>query len=422
MSGAGGARSGGEAAGAARGDVPSVAQSGVPAATERIGLGVALRRQHAALLPDFRCALDEVAASGAFVLGPQVAALEAALAARTGAGAAVAVHSGTDALYLALRVLDVGPGDEVILPAFTFFATAEAVMWLGATPVLADVDARTLLIDVERAAACITSRTRAIVPVHLYGQCAPVEALAAAARERGARSAEDGGARDTRRGRRARPIAIVEDMAQALDATRGGRPAGSLGDFAALSFYVTKNIGALGDGGMVLARRREDAARLRALRDHGSTRKYLHEEAGLNSRLDTLQAAFLLAKLAHLDAWTARRRALAARFDAALAGLPLVLPATDGANTHVFHLYTVRTPHRDALREHLLARGIEAGVHYPLGLHRQPALAAHVPDPSAFPVAERVASEVLSLPLFPEMTDGEADRVVDAVRSFPAFA
>ncbi len=375
-------------------------------AGKRIGLGLALRRQHAALLPEFRRALDDLAASGAFVLGPPVAALEEALGARVGAHA-VAVHSGTDALLIALRALDVGPGDEVILPAFSFFATVEAVLLLGATPVLVDVDERTLLVDARAAAERITPRTRALVPVHLYGQCAPVEALEEAVVE--ARRAGRVGARG---------VALVEDMAQALDAARGGRPAGTLGDLAALSFYPTKNLGALGDGGMLFARRPEDAARARRLRDHGSSRKYHHEEIGWNSRLDSLQAAFLLAKLARLDEWTARRRAIAARYDAGLSGLPLALPATDAANRHVFHVYTVRTPHRDALRDHLAALGIETGIHYPVGLHRQAPVTPFVRDPNGFPQTERAAREALSLPIFPEMTEDEIDRVIRAVRAF----
>ncbi len=383
---------------------------------ERIGAGLALRRQHAALLPEFHRALDEIVGSAGFILGAPVAALEEALVARVGTAVAVAVHSGTDAIYMALRALDIGPGDEVILPAFTFFATAEAVLLAGATPVLVDVEPRTLLIDVEQAAARITQRTRAIIPVHLYGQCAPMEALAAgvggAARGGGGPARGEGGPAA------GGALPIIEDMAQALGASRGGRPAGSLGDFAALSFYPTKNLGALGDGGMVFARRAADGDRLRALRDHGSRRKYHHDEFGLNSRLDALQAAFLLAKLPHLDAWTARRRALAARFDSALAGLPLGLPAVAPSNEHVYHLYTVRTAHREELRQHLLDLGIEAGIHYPLGVHRQPALRRFVPDPSAFPVTDRAAAEVLSLPLFPEMTDAEADRVVAGVSTF----
>jgi dTDP-4-amino-4,6-dideoxygalactose transaminase len=376
---------------------------------ERIGLGLGLRRQHAALLPELHRALDEIAASGAFVLGPSVTALEEALGDRVGA-TAVSVHSGTDALLLALRALDVGPGDEVILPAFSFFATVEAPLLLGATPVLVDVEPRTLLIDPGEVAARISPRTRAVIPVHLYGQCAAVEAIEAAIE-------------DARRARRVgeRGIAIIEDMAQALGAERNGRPAGSLGDLSALSFYPTKNLGALGDGGMVFARRAADAERIRRLRDHGSSRKYHHDEAGWNSRLDSLQAAFLLAKLPHLDEWASRRRAIAARFDARLRGLPVELPAADPANRHIYHLYTVRTPLRDALRSHLAELGIEAGVHYPSGLHRQPPVEPFARSQGGFPRADRAAAEVLSLPIFPEMLDREVDRVVEAVRGFPGF-
>lgn len=365
------------------------------ASHDRIGLGLALRRQHAALLPAFHAALDEIVASGAFVMGPHVARLEAALAQRAGVPEAIAVHSGTDALLIALRALDIGPGDEVIVPAFTFFATAEAVMLAGATPVVVDVEPVTMTIDPAHAAARLTPRTRAVIPVHLYGQCAPIEAIRAAAPG----------------------VAIIEDMAQALDATRGGAPAGSLGDLAAVSFYVTKNLGALGDGGLLFARTAEAAARARRLRDHGSSRKYFHEEAGFNSRLDTLQAAFLLAKLEHLDAWTGRRREIARAYDAAFTGLPLELPVEAAGNHHVYHQYTVRTPARDALKDHLLELGIESGIHYPMGLHRMPALRAHVADPEAFPETDRAAAEVLCLPIFPEMTDPEVERVIAAVRS-----
>jgi dTDP-4-amino-4,6-dideoxygalactose transaminase len=373
---------------------------GIP--PERIGTGLALRRQHASLLPEFRRALDEIVGSAAFVMGPPVTQLEAALGDLVGAEA-VALNSGTDALVIALRALGVGPGDEVIVPAFSFFATAEAVLLVGATPVLVDVEPRTMTIDVERAAARMGPRTRAILPVHLYGQCADLDGLTAAARRAGF------------------DVPIVEDMAQALGATRSGRAAGSLGALAALSFYPTKNLGALGDGGMLFATRPDLAARARRLRDHGSPRKYHHDEAGYNSRLDTLQAAFLLAKLPRLGEWTERRREIAARYTRDLAGLPLELPAADPANGHVWHLYSVRTPERDALRAHLDRLGVECGIHYPVGLHRLPALAAFAADSGAFPETDRAASQVLSLPLFPEMTDGEAGRVVAAVRSFPAF-
>lgn len=376
---------------------------------ERIGLGLALRRQHGALLPEFRRALEEIAASGAFILGPPVASLEEALGARVGA-AAIAVHSGTDALFIALRALDVGPGDEVILPAFSFFATVEAVLLLGATPVLVDVDPAALLIEPRLVSEAISPKTRAVIAVHLYGQCAPIEGIEKAIAE---------ASRSGRAGKRG--ITIVEDMAQALGASQGGRPAGSLGDLATLSFYPTKNLGALGDGGMVFARRPADAERIRRLRDHGSSRKYHHDEAGWNSRLDSLQAAFLLAKLPFLEGWAERRRAIAARFDGALSGLPVELPATAAGNRHVYHLYTLRTPLRDGLRGHLADLGIETGIHYPVGLHRQPPVAGSVRDPSKFPHTDRAAAEVLSIPIFPEMTDPEVDRVIDGVRRFPGF-
>jgi len=372
--------------------------------SERIGLGLALRRQHAALLPAFHAALDEIVSTTAFVMGPAVGRLERALADRIGGGReAIAVHSGTDALLIALRALDIGPGDEVIVPAFTFFATAEAVVLAGATPVLADIDDETMTIDAAQVAALITDRTRAIIPVHLYGQCANIEALRAAC------------------GARARHIAIIEDMAQALGATRGGAHAGALGDLAAVSFYVTKNLGALGDGGLIFAQSPDIAARVRRLRDHGSSRKYHHEEAGFNSRLDTLQAAFLLAKLPLLDAWTERRRAIAAEYSRALrdaaSRIPLRLPVEAPSNRHVYHQYSVRTAARDAFRAHLSELGVETGIHYPAGMHEMPALRGFTRG-EAFPRTERAAAEVVCLPIFPEMTDGEVERVVAAVTSF----
>lgn len=394
---------------------PAAAASASAPGSERIGLGLALRRQHAALLPAFHAALDEIVSTTAFVMGPAVGRLERALAERVGGGReAIAVHSGTDALLIALRALDIGPGDEVIVPAFTFFATAEAVVLAGATPVLVDIDDETMTIDAAQVAARITGRTRAVIPVHLYGQCADMEAL---------RAACDAGAAATERGatRGGRPIAIIEDMAQALGATRGGAHAGALGDLAAVSFYVTKNLGALGDGGLLFARSPDIAARVRRLRDHGSSRKYHHEEAGFNSRLDTLQAAFLLAKLPLLDAWTERRRAIAAEYSRALrdavSRIPLRLPVEAPSNRHVYHQYSVRTPARDAFRSHLSELGVETGIHYPAGMHTMPALRAFTRG-EAFPRTERAAAEVVCLPIFPEMTGAEVERVVAAVTSF----
>ncbi|MFN0149850.1 MAG: DegT/DnrJ/EryC1/StrS family aminotransferase [bacterium] len=389
----------GPGAGRSAAAAPAVAPHATPA-PERIGLGLALRRQHAALLPAFHAALDEIVSSSAFVMGPAVAQLERALADRVGGGReAIAVHSGTDALLIALRALEIGPGDEVIIPAFTFFATAEAVVLAGATPVIVDIEDDTMTIDAAQVASRISERTRAIIPVHLYGQCANVEALRAAC------------------GGRARPIAIIEDMAQALGATRAGVHAGALGDLAAVSFYVTKNLGALGDGGLIFARDPDVAARTRRLRDHGSSRKYFHEEAGFNSRLDTLQAAFILAKLPLLDSWTARRRAIAADYTRAFRGLSLQLPVEAPSNIHVYHQYSLRTPARDAFRAHLSELGIETGIHYPTGMHEMPALAAFAGGVRC-PRTDRAAAEVVCLPIFPEMTDSDVSRVVEAVTSF----
>jgi dTDP-4-amino-4,6-dideoxygalactose transaminase len=294
----------------------------------------------------------------------------------------------------------VGPGDEVILPANTFIATAEAVARAGAIPVLVDCDPAFLLIDAEAVASRIGARTKAIVPVHLFGQAAPVEDLAPMAKDLG--------------------VALVEDHAQSHGATRNGRAAGSLGIAAATSFYPGKNLGAYGDGGAVLTDSDEVAARVRALGNHGSTARYQHPELGFNSRLDTLQAVVLSAKLARLAAWNKARAAAAERYSELLAGLPgITLPATMPGNTHVWHLYVVRfaggAAQRDAVASALHAAGVGAGIHYPVPVHLQGAFASLGHRPGDFPVAEAAAASMLSLPLFPHISDEQIDHVVGVV-------
>jgi dTDP-4-amino-4,6-dideoxygalactose transaminase len=342
-------------------------------------------------------AIERVLASSRFILGPEGEALEAELAACCGVRHAVGVASGTAALHLALRALDVGPGDEVITPAFSFVASASAVVHAGARPVFADIDLETFALDPALVERLITPRTRAVIAVHLFGHPADMEALAATARRRS--------------------IALIEDAAQALGASYGGRPAGSFGALACLSFYPTKNLGACGDAGMVVTDSAELAERLRRLRNHGSREKYQHRELGWSGRLDEIQAAILRVKLRHLGAWTAARRRLAARYSGALAGLPLALPTERPPARHVYHHYTVRSPRRDALAKALAEAGVGTALHYPLPVPGQPLFGGVGGTGAAdWPRAWQASREVLSLPCFPELTEAEIETVVGAVR------
>jgi dTDP-4-amino-4,6-dideoxygalactose transaminase len=360
---------------------------------------VDLSAQHAAVAEEVAAGWQEVLARTAFIGGPQVTAFEREYAQFIGVPHCVGMGNGTDAIEIALRALGIGPGDECILPANTFIATAEAVARAGATPVLVDcADDDTYLIDADAVEAAVTSRTAAIIPVHLYGQAAPVERLSPLARRIGAR--------------------IVEDAAQSQGARRNGTGAGALGDVAATSFYPGKNLGAYGDAGAALTGSADVAARMRMIRDHGSPAKYRHEVLGVNSRLDTLQAVVLSAKLRRLDGWNAARRAAAARYDDLLSGCDAVVrPRTLDGNQHVWHLYVVRVPDRDRVLKELQAAGIGAGIHYPAPVHLTNAFAGLQYAPGAFPVAERTARELLSLPLFPEITAAQQERVVSVLTS-----
>ncbi len=359
------------------------------------------RREYAELRARIDEAVARVAESGRFVLGPEVEAFEEAFADRIGARHAVSVNSGTDALVLALDALGVGPGDEVVTSPFSFFATAEAILRLGATPVFADVRPDTLNLDPAAAAGAITDRTAALLPVHLYGQMADVAAFRELAAGLG--------------------LALIEDAAQAHGAERDGLAAGAAGDVACFSFYPTKNLGAWGDGGLVSTDDDAVAERLRGLRDHGreAAGGYGHREVGYNSRLDALQAAVLGVKLGALDRWNDRRREHAAVYDAALDEHPVIAApvALSGAG-HVYHQYTVRAPDRAALRELLEERGIGHAVYYPVPLHLQEALADLGHEPGAFPESERAAEEVVSLPVFPGLKEDERARVVAALEAF----
>ncbi|HEY6477836.1 MAG TPA: DegT/DnrJ/EryC1/StrS family aminotransferase [Polyangia bacterium] len=363
--------------------------SGVPA--------IDLRLQHesvaAEIAEGFAAVIDETA----FILGPPVAAFEAAYAAFVGARHCVGVASGTDALELALRAADVRADDEVLLPANAFIATALAVARAGARPVLVDCDPEFHLLDVADAAARATKRTRFLLPVHLYGQMAPVEEIEALARARG--------------------LTIIEDAAQAQGARQNGRAAGTVGRAAGTSFYPGKNLGAYGDAGAVTSDDDAIAARVRALRNYGSDVKYHHPETGFNSRLDTLQAVVLGAKLKRLAAWNEARRVAARRYAELLADLPAVTPPrTRAGNEHVFHLYVVRVPHRDEVVGKLNADGIGAQVHYPVPIHLQGAFRHLGRGVGSFPVAEQAAREVLSLPIYPEITADQQGLVVESLR------
>jgi dTDP-4-amino-4,6-dideoxygalactose transaminase len=358
---------------------------------------VDLAAQHAAVADEIAEGWREVLARTSFIAGPQVAAFESEYAAFIGTRNCVGMANGTDAIEIALRALGIGHGDECILPANTFIATAEAVCRAGATPVLVDcADDETYLIDADAVEAAMTSRTRAIIPVHLYGQAAPVERLIPLAGKIGAW--------------------MLEDAAQSQGARRGGKGAGALGHVAATSFYPGKNLGAYGDAGAVLTDSDELAARMRLIRDHGSRYKYEHEVIGVNSRLDTLQAVVLSAKLRRLAGWNAARQAAAERYDALLSQVEEVIrPGVLDGNEHVWHLYVVRVPDRDRVLKELHAAGIGAGIHYPVPIHLTSAFAGLGYAEGAFPVAERVAREILSLPLFPEITPSQQERVVSVL-------
>ncbi|MBI4356132.1 MAG: DegT/DnrJ/EryC1/StrS family aminotransferase [Candidatus Omnitrophica bacterium] len=361
-----------------------------------------LRRQYRVLRPAMDAALRRVCASGAFILGPEGRALESELARLCWVPHAVGTASGTDALELALQALGLGPGDEVITTPLTFIATAQAISHTGARPVFADVDPVTATLDPARVARAMTRRTRAILPVHLYGQPCDMAPLLRLAKRRG--------------------LHVVEDCAQAIGATFQGRPVGSFGDAGAFSFYPTKNLGAYGDAGAVVTRSRGLAARLRMLRQHGSADRVRYPMLGRNSRLDELQAAVLRVKLRHLRAWNVARRRHAATYRrlfrrAGIAGA-VGLPAERAGRQHVYHHFVIRVRRRDALQRYLEGRGIGCGIYYAPPLHLQPLYRVLGYRRGEFPVAERFSQEILSLPMYPELTASQLSRVVDAVRAF----
>jgi dTDP-3-amino-3,4,6-trideoxy-alpha-D-glucose transaminase len=381
--------------------------SALPAAGSRAGRDdrpapVPLVRMDAAdpgLLEQLLDAVREVAEEGAFTGGRHVEAFEAELAEFCETPQAVAVSSGTAALTLALRALGIGAGDEVVVPANSFIATAEAVCHVGARARFADVDPATHLVTAETVAAVMTDRVRAVVPVHLMGATADVDAIQEVAYPRGA--------------------AVVEDACQAIGARLRGRRAGTIGDAGCLSFYPAKNLGAWGDGGAVVTDDQEIAERVRLLRSHGERPRYNHLLVGDTARLHAVQAAVLRVKLRRLEQVTEERRSLGARLREALADAPVELVDLPGpGGDHVFHLFVVRSEHRDALRGHLEEHGVASAIHYPLPIHLTPAFATVMPQAGTAPVAERLASQICTLPLFPGMTDGQLARVAGAVHAF----
>jgi dTDP-3-amino-3,4,6-trideoxy-alpha-D-glucose transaminase len=343
--------------------------------------------------------VGRVARTGAFTMGHELDAFEAEWATYCETDHAIGVSSGTEAISLALRALDIGPGDEVIVPTNTFIATAEAVSWVGATVKPVDIDPETHLITPEAVAAAIGPRTRAVIPVHLMGSTVDVDAILEVAR--------------------AHDLRVIEDTAQAHGAYVRGRRVGSIGDIGCFSFYPTKNLGAWGDGGAIVTGDGDLADRLRLLRSHGEKPRYHHRIVGTTARLDALQAALLRVKLRHLDARNEDRRRLGSALRAGLedAGVGLPAPAFAGAD-HVYHLFIVRTEHRDALRAHLETQGVSTAVHYPFPVHRTEAYADLGLGEGSLPVAERLAEQICTLPLFPTMSDAEVERVVAAVNSF----
>jgi dTDP-4-amino-4,6-dideoxygalactose transaminase len=367
-----------------------------------------LARQNRPIAHELLEAVAGVAETQSFVLGATVAEFELAVAEYLGAGHAVGVASGTDALYLSLRALGLGPGDEVITSPFTFFATAGAIVNAGGRPVFADIDPRTFNIDPHSVAKALSKRTRAILPVHLFGQMAELEPLLALAEDRG--------------------LWVIEDTAQAIGAKGvvDGRwhAAGTVGNIGCFSFYPTKNLSGWGDGGLVTTNDAELASRMRSLRVHGESSargRYVHDEVGINSRLDAIQAALLHVKLRHLPGWTELRRARAAAYDQKLVDIEgITTPPAKHDRFHVYNLYTIRARRREELREHLEHHGIATGIYYPRPLHLQPCFTQLGYRPGDFPVAEQACAEVLSLPLYPELTLDELDRVAAAVRGFNA--
>jgi dTDP-4-amino-4,6-dideoxygalactose transaminase len=348
--------------------------------------------------PELDAAIARTLDSCAFCLGPEVSRFERDFAAYVGARHCVGFNSGTSALHVAMRLLDIGPGDEVVTTPFTFVATSWAIAYVGAKPVYVDIDERTMNLDPRLLERAVTPRTKAVMPVHLYGHPADLDPIMEICGRRG--------------------LALVEDAAQAHGARYKGRPVGTFGLLSGFSFYPAKNLGACGEGGALVTDSAEHAKRAATLREHGTATRYYHDEVGYNYRMEGIQGAVLSVKLAHLPAWTAARRRIAHRYHELLARTPLILPVEAPGAESVYHLYVVRHPRRDRLREHLQARGVGTALHYPLPLHLQKCFAGLGHKAGDFPVAERAAQGCLSLPIYPEMTDAQIEHVAAMIAEF----
>ena len=359
-----------------------------------------LRAQYRSIKPEIDAAVARVLDSGQFVLGSEVAAFEQEFATHCGAAECIALNSGTSALHLALLAAGIGPGDEVITVPFTFVASVAAILYVGARPVLVDIDPRSFTLDPTAIEAAITHRTKAILPVHLYGQPADMDPIIEVARRHG--------------------LVVIEDAAQAHGGQYKGRPVGSLADMACFSFYPGKNLGAYGEGGAVTTSNPDYTRTIRMLRDWGQDRKYHHVLRGFNCRMEAFQGAILRVKLRHLERWTEARRAIVDKYNRRLADSGVERPTEMPWAQHVYHLYTLRTGNRDALQKALLENGIQTGIHYAAPVHLQPAYANLGYRPGALPQSEKAAEEVLSLPLYPEMTDAQIERVSQALTDLVA--
>lgn len=357
-----------------------------------------LQRQYKTIQDEIHKAVAEVIDSQSFVLGPFVESFEHSIAQYCCTKHAIGVSSGTDAILLALMACNLKNGDEVITTPFTFFATAGSIARLGATPVFVDIDPATYNIDVSKIASAVNKKTKAILPVHLYGQCADMDAIMEIARDNG--------------------LMVIEDAAQAIGAVYKGRNAGTLGNIGCFSFYPTKNLGGYGDGGLVTTDDDALAGLMKILRVHGSEPKYYHSFIGINGRLDALQAAILSVKLKYLNGWSERRRQVASYYSGHLNGLPVRLPKIESYNTHIFHQYVIATPQRDELMRYLKQEGIETAIYYPVSLHLQKCFGYLGYKEGDLPESEKASRETVALPIFPEITTKEQDYVIGHVRKF----
>ena len=363
---------------------------------------VDLKAQYQSIKPEVNAAIQGILDSCQFTLGSEVAAFEQEFAAYCQAKHGIGVNTGTSALHMALLAAGVGRGDEVITVPFTFVATVSAIDYTGATPVFVDIDPQTFTMDVKQLEAAITPKTKAIIPVHLYGQCADMDPILEIAKRRG--------------------LIVIEDAAQAHGAEYKGRRAGSMGDMGCFSFYPGKNLGAYGEAGMVTTDNAEFARTIRMLRDWGAEKKYHHVLKGYNFRMEGIQGAVLRVKLRYLERWTEGRRTAAAHYDRLLAGSGVPTPKAMPHNRHVYHIYAIRTAHRQAWQDALLAQGVQSGIHYPTPVHLLPAFADLGYGAGQFPHSERAANEVLSLPMFPELTEAQCEEVARAIKNIVSGA